>query len=1314
MNLISQKKFACLLITLTLSSFSGRVLAQGKNFIQDEIIKIPGITTDDQTYALDPYAKQTTITYNDGLGRPIQTVAVQASPSRKDIIQPLIYNNLGQQNTNLLPYVGADGGGSFRANAANDQMAFYSNGTADKVTDDTSPFSQKVFENSPLQRILSSGFVGAGYQPAGATGTQHYKTIIYRANVGTKDGNVILWDASGINQGNYADNALSVTDLTDEDGRENLIFSTRSGQVVLKRQKNGTLNIDTYYIYNNAGNISYVIPPVALKKMVSLSNYDPNQTALSALIFKYIYDARGRLVQKRIPGSGDVYIIYDPLNRPVLVQDGNLRKLNQWNYIKYDSKNHPISQGIYVDNTPANIGQANMQVFVSGIAAYNTTWYESRSTSASNGYYTNSVFPTSTSAITPLAYCYFDDYDIDGNGTANYAYSLQYINNEPAVIAANIKGVPTIIRTRTVGSGLTNIWLVKALFYDKYGHLIQTQSNNQLNFTDGVITDYSTSGLDFTGVAVQTKVLKVTGTGTTNTNTVLTSMSYDHMHRISAIDQTYNNSGAVIHIASYNYNELGQLVKKNLQPGSNQAAANVTLDGSNSINSGGTLNVVATNQIILTPNFSAVAGSAFSAVITPNALQSIDFRYNIRGQLTSINNSKLNDDSGTLNTNDNSNDLLGMQFLYDQIDGNLGNTPWFNGKLSAVKWMTRDVNGVLTNERSYKYNYDAVDRYSASTYAERSPTATAAFNINPNGFDEYNISYDDGGNISGLKRNASTIGASTPPVEFDNLTYGYDSNNPNQLKTVTDGTGSNYTGYGFRNISGTTTGTYIYDPASGNLTTDPYKSLIIAYNILNRTDKITLTSGTGQYINYTYNAAGQLIRKQQYNNSVIQTSTDYIDGFVYINGVISYFGMPEGRVRNTATGSAVTLKTEYIINDQQGNARISFEESSTMPGLAIVKQENSYYGFGLVMPGSPVTTPVSDNKLLYNGGSEWQKDYGNLPDYYQTFYRNYDAALGRFIGVDPKAELSESLTIYQYGQNNPIVYNDPLGDYQQAGGGLDPFRDAYEGDLGGGGSGGAGGPSDFSAYNQLITEARNGSTIALLELGQRYGTTFYGNDAKAAFKALTANYRIYTIVNGKIISTANVSGASKDQYRLGYASDPVNAPNTYDKYVNLTDQDANSLLGRNADDQQRESIDWGGATNAFFGMVGGIAEVAVGALTIESGVGIFAVGDGGTRAILNGMRLYGYLSGRKNDSDVTPSNMGALVGKIIDNDFGHVDANKAGRFQTAFGIANDAATMALTHTNWSSPAVDATSAVAGAFSDSYTLGYYYNYFVNPH
>jgi RHS repeat-associated protein len=248
----------------------------------------------------------------------------------------------------------------------------------------------------------------------------------------------------------------------------------------------------------------------------------------------------------------------------------------------------------------------------------------------------------------------------------------------------------------------------------------------------------------------------------------------------------------------------------------------------------------------------------------------------------------------------------------------------------------------------------------------------------------------------------------------DDLNYSYDGN---RLSNVTDGTGGSYGLFGFKNVTGSGAA-YGYD-ASGNMAIDAKKGISLDYNILNRTDKVTVNTASGRYITYTYQAGGNLIRKQAFDNNSLVKTTDYIGGSVYENNVLSYFGMAEGRVRNTGG----TLKLEYMIRDQQGNVRVSFEEQG---GLAVVRQENSYYPFGLTMPGS--VTPTAANKNLYNGGSEWQNDFGDLPDLQQTFYRMYDAALGRFVAADPMAEASESMTVYQYALNSPLIFNDPLGD----------------------------------------------------------------------------------------------------------------------------------------------------------------------------------------------------------------------------------------------------------------------------------------------
>jgi len=93
---------------------------------------------------------------------------------------------------------------------------------------------------------------------------------------------------------------------------------------------------------------------------------------------------------------------------------------------------------------------------------------------------------------------------------------------------------------------------------------------------------------------------------------------------------------------------------------------------------------------------------------------------------------------------------------------------------------------------------------------------------------------------------------------------------------------------------------------------------------------------------------------------------------------------------------------------------------------------NSYTPFGLAMSGPVVNPWISGkaNKFLYNAGNELNEDFSY--NMYSTFYRQYDAVLGRFHSVDPLADLVTAITPYQYAFNNPVRFNDPLGDFVES------------------------------------------------------------------------------------------------------------------------------------------------------------------------------------------------------------------------------------------------------------------------------------------
>ncbi len=72
------------------------------------------------------------------------------------------------------------------------------------------------------------------------------------------------------------------------------------------------------------------------------------------------------------------------------------------------------------------------------------------------------------------------------------------------------------------------------------------------------------------------------------------------------------------------------------------------------------------------------------------------------------------------------------------------------------------------------------------------------------------------------------------------------------------------------------------------------------------------------------------------------------------------------------------------------------------------------------------------NNFLYNAGSELNEH----TNHYETPFRGYDAATGRFTGVDPMAAKYASLTPYNYAFNDPVSYNDPSG--------ADPIQDMLD------------------------------------------------------------------------------------------------------------------------------------------------------------------------------------------------------------------------------------------------------------------------------
>jgi hypothetical protein len=163
---------------------------------------------------------------------------------------------------------------------------------------------------SPLDRVTGVSNTGNDFQQVYASS---------QVKVNTTTDAVRRWDiVSGRpnSTSTYPVNSLSVAETTDPAGHITRTFSDFTGRTVLSRTQSGSTTwFDTYYVYNEYGELLFVIPPQ------SSVTFAPNKAHVDLWHFQYAYDDLGRQTGSKAPGAGWVYTIYDKWDRPVLTQD---------------------------------------------------------------------------------------------------------------------------------------------------------------------------------------------------------------------------------------------------------------------------------------------------------------------------------------------------------------------------------------------------------------------------------------------------------------------------------------------------------------------------------------------------------------------------------------------------------------------------------------------------------------------------------------------------------------------------------------------------------------------------------------------------------------------------------------------------------------------------------------------------------------------------------------------------------------------------------------------------------------------------------
>ncbi|PTT42702.1 sugar-binding protein [Chryseobacterium sp. HMWF028] len=901
-----------------------------------------------------------TVQYFDGLGRPKQIVNVKASPLGKDVVIPIKYDQFGRQVQEYLP---VPQGGTLNGAITPDPLSNVSSTPygSEKI------YSEKILENSPLDRIQQQIQVGTDwstkpvkfeYDANGFNEVYQYITTTTWVDGATKSKPEL--SSATI----YAPNQLYKNSVKDEDGNETIEFKNGRGQVVLVRKVlSSTEHIDTYYVYNEYDQLSFVIPPKAVYQAIT-------DDLLNNLCYQYRYDGKGRLVEKKLPGKGWEYMVYDKADRIILSQDANLRKSFDWIISKYDVLGRPIYTGIVKSNN-TRIGMQNQ---ITGGAILEGRDNTPLTANGMPYYYTNMHWGLDTL----LSVTYYD------------SYPQQYGFNPP--VPSTILGEPVLTDTPTADGrstkGLPVLSLVKNVeddgwtktytYYDRKGRVIGTHSINHL----GGYT-HTESKLDFAGLPQQT--ITTHKRLASDTERVVTeTFEYDNQNRV-LVHKHQVDSNPVEILAQNKYNELSQLESKKV-----------------------------------------------GGVTASSPLQQIDYKYNIRGWMTQIN------DPANLG-----NDLFGYKINYNKVEGlevpnadypNQKVTPKYNGNIAEVSWKT------LTEDneplKRYGYAYDALNRLTGGFYQkDTNPYAK-----------EYNelLAYDVNGNILNLVRTEGLLPGANTTLMIDNLKYDYVGNKLVKVKDEQQ----NASGYPFSIIPNTIGYDNDNGDGNGNMISHPDKGISsIQYNYLNLPKQITQNSKVTQY---TYRADGVKVKKL-----FGDLETDYLDGFQYKStfGMESWNGqgtyipnpneIPELKLRiiPTSEGYYDALLDKYIYNftDHLGNVRLSYSDSNKdgmiaprqylsqtcskpRPGSTPIcisnwepgeiAEVNNYYPFGMLHN----YTATTQNAYQYKYQGQELQETG----FYSFKWRNYMPDVGRFFNIDPLSEKYSYQSHYNFSENRVV------------------------------------------------------------------------------------------------------------------------------------------------------------------------------------------------------------------------------------------------------------------------------------------------------
>ena len=498
-----------------------------------------------------------TVVYYDGLGRKTQELTAHGSCDGDedcDLANFYEYNNRGKLSRQWVNVISDYNSGDYL------DLIDVQRNVVNTYPNENLCFTSYTYEISPESRLIESHSPGPWQNHEGIK-SKHRRNS---NSVQYKCEHYFIGPDGQLHHDRYRESgSLSVTVTTDEDGKQTMEFVDKDNRKVLTRQNTGASYTDTHYVYDMYGNLCYVLPPEASSLLHNVSGaISDSNDDLAKFAYIYKYDHRNRCIEKKLPGCSPVRYVYDRCDNLVYSQDGNQRANGQWAFIAYDALGRVAYSGVTSERrTAAQLRDAfqNLSPRVCLDAQQElgyTRVYENVSASDIKvvNYYDNYDFLDKFAFGDSLQYMPMVNFD------------EKYVNTMHPQLSA--KGLQTGSMARTLDAAGTP--LVKSIYYDYHGNVIQSHENNLLGGFD-----HEFLHLTFTGKPLT--ALHQHSTDSCYSSDIYT-YTYDNLERLLTTAVAHDGAAAVT-LCSNTYDALGRLASSTVNNGGNRTAYSYNVRG---------------------------------------------------------------------------------------------------------------------------------------------------------------------------------------------------------------------------------------------------------------------------------------------------------------------------------------------------------------------------------------------------------------------------------------------------------------------------------------------------------------------------------------------------------------------------------------------------------------------------------------------------------------------------------------------------------------------------------------------------------------